>query len=90
MRKERVFPPSLACGLALYLNSTVVDQYFRMFNGHTQVNATDLRALPYPDLESLVALGAEAPADKLPPQEVIDALVERLVFHEVPDGHQQR
>ena len=82
--------PTLARGLALYLNSTIVDQYFRLFNGHTQVNATDLRALPYPDLEALIALNAEAPANKLPPQEVIDALVERLVFQEVTDGHQQR
>ena len=33
----------LAKGIALYLNSSVVDQYFRLFSGHTQVNATDLR-----------------------------------------------
>ena len=81
---------SLAWGLALYLNSTVVDQFFRMFNGHTQVDTTDLRRCPIPILKSLVALGAEASADKLPPQEVIDALVERLIFQEAQDGHQQR
>jgi adenine-specific DNA-methyltransferase len=33
----------LAKGLASFLNSTLVDVYFRQFNGHTQVNATDLR-----------------------------------------------
>ena len=80
MRKAKDLSPALACGLALYLNSTVVDQFFRMFNGHTQVNATDLRALPYPSLRSVGCSRREAPADKLPPQEVIDALVERLVF----------
>jgi len=33
---------SLATGLSVYLNSSLVDRYFRQFNGHTQVNATDL------------------------------------------------
>jgi adenine-specific DNA-methyltransferase len=47
----------LAHGLATYLNSTAVDQYFRQFNGHTQVNATDLRSMRYPDRATLVALG---------------------------------
>ncbi|MBI4026554.1 MAG: Eco57I restriction-modification methylase domain-containing protein [Verrucomicrobia bacterium] len=41
---------SLAVGLYAFLNSTVVDQYFRRFSGHTQVNATDLRTLTYPDV----------------------------------------
>ena len=43
----------LARGLTMFLNSTVVDAYFREFNGHTQVNAGDLRSLHYPDLEQL-------------------------------------
>lgn len=38
----------LAKGLAAFLNSTLVDVYFRQFSGHTQVNATDLRSLNYP------------------------------------------
>ncbi|HEX4793432.1 MAG TPA: Eco57I restriction-modification methylase domain-containing protein [Humisphaera sp.] len=47
----------LAVGLYAFLNSTIVDQYFRRFSGHTQVNATDLRALTYPDGKSLRAMG---------------------------------
>jgi adenine-specific DNA-methyltransferase len=50
---------SLALGLFAFLNSTVVDQYFRSFSGHTQVNAADLRKLAYPDLATLRAMGAE-------------------------------
>lgn len=46
-----------AKGLWTYLNSTVVDQYFRQFNGHTQVNATDLKVLRYPDADTLTQLG---------------------------------
>jgi adenine-specific DNA-methyltransferase len=47
----------LAWGLAAYLNSMDVDKMFRKFSGHTQVNATDLRKLPYPSKEQLIALG---------------------------------
>jgi adenine-specific DNA-methyltransferase len=48
---------SLAKGLAAFLNSSVVDNYFRQFNGHTQVNATDLRSLNYPTKLQLERLG---------------------------------
>ena len=39
---------SEASDLADYLNSDLVDTYFRMFSGSTQVNATDLRRLRVP------------------------------------------
>ena len=48
---------SFAYGLAVYLNSELVDRYVRIFNGHTQINATDLRNLKYPQLEALEILG---------------------------------
>lgn len=50
---------NLAVGLFVFLNSTIVDQYFRRFSGHTQVNAADLRKLIYPDRKTLEAMGAE-------------------------------
>jgi predicted RNA methylase len=49
--------PDLAHGLALFLNSTRVDDDFRGFSGHTQVNATDLRTLRYPARAMLVRMG---------------------------------
>lgn len=52
-------PRDLAYGLAAYLNSAMVDDYFRLFSGHTQVNANDLRMLPYPTRDELCALGDE-------------------------------
>ena len=48
--------PSAAAGLTCYLNSTLVDDYFRTFSGHTQVNAGDLRSLRYPEADQLVEL----------------------------------
>ena len=66
----------LASGLFAFLNSTVVDQYFRRFSGHTQVNATDLRALAYPDRQTLQVMGTEIKSLDLTQNE-IDALVEK-------------
>ena len=51
-------PDDLAAGLCAFLNSEAVDQFFRTFSGHTQVNATDLRSLRYPSREQLVEIGA--------------------------------
>jgi adenine-specific DNA-methyltransferase len=56
-RNGQGLPPVLAKGLAVFLNSTLVDTYLRQFNGHTQVNAADLRMLRYPSIEQLLALG---------------------------------
>jgi adenine-specific DNA-methyltransferase len=67
---------NLAVGLFTFLNSTVVDQYFRRFSGHTQVNATDLRTLAYPDRKTLQAMGSELKQlDQ--PQDKLDKLVEK-------------
>lgn len=65
---------TLAVGLYVFLNSTVVDQYFRRFSGHTQVNATDLRTLTYPDRDTLQAMGREMKSLDLS-QDEIDHLV---------------
>lgn len=47
----------LAFGLIVWLNTTFLDEQFRKFSGHTQVNATDLRNLPFPSQNKLVELG---------------------------------
>jgi adenine-specific DNA-methyltransferase len=61
-RRGAGLPPVLADGLAAYLNSAVVDAYFRQESGHTQVNAADLRRLRFPTVAQLVALAASAAA----------------------------
>lgn len=58
----------LARGLTVFLNSTIIDQHFRVFSGHTQVNATDLRTIRYPSREKLIKLGKKSlnlPNDQL-------------------------
>lgn len=47
----------VAFGLDVYLSATLFDKYFRLFNGHTQVNATDLRTMLFPSADVLTILG---------------------------------
>ncbi|MEI6569529.1 MAG: SAM-dependent methyltransferase, partial [Verrucomicrobiota bacterium] len=68
----------LAEGLAVYLNSSVVDSYFRQFSGHTQVNATDLRGLRYPSRRQLYRL-AERAEGGTRDQAAIDSAVEVMI-----------
>lgn len=69
----------LALGLAVFLNSTLVDEYFRRWSGHTQVNATDLRAMKYPSREVLEQLGRRASELETHTQEQIDAQLESII-----------
>jgi adenine-specific DNA-methyltransferase len=72
-------PASLAKGLAAYLNSSLVDAYFRQFSGYTQVNASDLRSLPYPERARLIALGRRI-GSAFPSQEELDRLIDEVLF----------
>lgn len=73
-RQGRGLETNLARGLVIYLNSSLIDAYFRQFSGHTQVNAADLRYLKYPTWEELEKLGKHFDAD-LPAQDEIDFLI---------------
>ena len=77
--RKKGIPETVAYGFAAYLNSTFVDQYFRRFSGHTQVNATDLRKLKYPDLTVLEMLGEWSKDQGNPSQEMIDEKLKTLI-----------
>ncbi|SAY38323.1 hypothetical protein [Candidatus Synechococcus spongiarum] len=71
-------PETLARGLALFLNTTAVDEQFRRFNSHTQVNATDLRLMQYPSRYALIQLGKWAMGQGTLTQDQMDAKLETL------------
>ncbi len=76
---KRGLPEALARGLAVFLSTTAVDENFRRFNGHTQVNATDLKLMKYPSRETLIELGEWAMQQGMLTQEQIDAKLGILV-----------
>ena len=76
---RRGLPELLARGLAVFLNSSAVDESFRRFNGHTQVNATDLKLMKYPSRAALIELGQWAKQQEEITQEMIDERVGALM-----------
>ena len=67
-----------AVGLAALLGSALLDIYFRVSSGNTQVNAAEIRALPLPPQQSLMTLGAEIRRPALDSTEVDKAVTDIL------------
>lgn len=57
-RPDGVLSEEEAYGIAAILNTSFVDNYFRSLNGNTQVNATDIRSLPFPTIEEIRGIGS--------------------------------
>jgi adenine-specific DNA-methyltransferase len=73
---------SEAFGIAVLLNTGLIDNYFRSLSGHTQVNATEIRTLPLPNLPVIRKIGElvskikdlpSSPDEMIVPQLGIDA-----------------
>jgi len=77
-QNRRGLSQTLARGLAVFLNTTAVDEYFRCFSGHTQVNATDLKLMKYPSRETLIELGKWAMQYRKITQAMVDDKLETL------------
>lgn len=44
-------------GISALLNSSFYDRYFRIINGNTQVNASDIKNLLFPEMNEIISLG---------------------------------
>jgi len=62
-------------GLSAILNSAIVDRYFRIVNGNTQVNAVELRALSLPPLEVIRAIGEKVQQISDPTSRQVDIII---------------
>jgi len=56
-RPDEALSPAEAAGIAAVLNLSVLDRYFRTFNGNTQVAAAEISSLPLPDIQRLREIG---------------------------------
>ncbi len=76
--KRRGLPELLAYGMAAYMNTTAVDEAFRRFSGHTQVNAGDLQTMRYPSRGVLDEFGRWYQARPSATQEELDQQFKEL------------
>jgi len=44
-------------GIMAILNSSLIDKYFRIINGNTQVNASEINSLPFPSYNKIIEIG---------------------------------
>lgn len=62
-------------GLSALYSSSLMDAYFRIINGNTQVSATELRVMPIPSNEQIVALGKRIKKLKSPLAKVDELVI---------------
>lgn len=62
-------------GIMAILNSTLIDKYFRVVNGNTQVNASEINNLPFPSYVKINEIGKTIMSIKNIDDNVINSLV---------------
>ncbi|MBG9735003.1 DNA methyltransferase [Paenibacillus alvei] len=69
----------LVYGLFVLFNSTIYDQYYRILNGSTQVNSTEVNAMPIPPLAEIEDLGITLLNEDNLSVETCDRILEVLI-----------
>ena len=72
----------MARGLTALLGSALLDRYFRVLGGHTQVNAGELRALPFPRAGTIRRIGEAVVSGVEPDQAVYATLRSEGLLHD--------
>ena len=70
----------LVCGLYIVLNSTLYDVYYRILNGSTQVNSTEMNTIPIPARNVLERLGCKLMECGDYSTEYCDKLLEEFIY----------
>ena len=66
-------------GLYVIFNSTLYDQYYRILNGSTQVNSTEINSMPVPSIESIESMGNELLSARSMTVEACDEILGRYI-----------
>jgi len=72
---EREMSADEVFGVAALFNSELVDSYFRIISGNTQVNATEIRNLHFPDLGTVARIGRRVRESQARAPDVVERAV---------------
>lgn len=78
---ERDLTADEVFGIAALFNSLLLDKFFRTISGNTQVNATEVRTMKFPELDSIARIGKRVRRLRLRTTPAVEAIVvEELGF----------
>lgn len=69
-------------GLFCLFNSSIYDEYYRIMNGSTQVNATEINQIPIPSIEEIELLGKKLININDLSTDVCDTLLDEIIHKE--------
>ena len=74
-------------GLYVLFNSSLYDCYYRILNGSTQVNSTEVNAMPVPSIDTIESMGKELIQIRDMSESVCEQILRRHIY-EQDDGSQ--
>lgn len=69
-------------GLYVLFNSTLYDCYYRILNGSTQVNSTEINSMPVPPLASIESMGKELIRAQDMTEECCDQILRSFIYEQ--------
>lgn len=68
-------------GISASLNSSIIDRYYRMLSGNTQVNASDIQHLPVPSLKKINKIGKLVNSGKFSDRSEIKDIINSILIN---------
>ena len=69
-------------GLYVLFNSTLYDCYYRILNGSTQVNSTEINSMPVPPLKAIEAMGKKLIGVRNMSEEVCNQILKSFIYEQ--------
>lgn len=76
---KKALSPCQVYGIYALLNTSLYDTYYRILNGSTQVNATEINSMPVPPLQVIEWLGTQLMVSNDWSSKTCDALMEEVL-----------
>ena len=69
-------------GLYAIMNSTIYDTYYRLLNGSTQVNSTEINAMPVPSASQILEMGKKLRSANVLTVKACDQIIMEAIYEQ--------